>query len=163
MIQLFLGRRQTILKDAMSVKNVLGGKTLKEKKLEYPWSKEQGMGTPLAEYSESGPFSCSVCWYLKCAEPRKDPEGLCNEPHMLHDPDTKKQVVKGQPYATVNKYFGCCRFIDPVDTGEPKKEFVFAGEPEEESEEHEEMAEGDYGENAEPAEEEEEAEGEEKE
>jgi hypothetical protein len=147
----------------MAAKDVLGSKSIEKKKTEYPWKKTKGMGTPTAEYSESGPFSCGVCWYLKCSEPRKDPEGLCNEPHMLHDPDTEKTVVDGKPYAVVNKYMGCCRFIDPVDIGERKKEFVFAGDPEEESEEHEEMAEGDYGEDAEPEEDEEEEEVEEQE
>ncbi len=125
----------------MAVKDILGSKSKEAKKGEYPWKKKQGMGTPVAEYSEAGPFVCRSCWYLKSTEPRKDAKGYCNEPHMLADPDTKKVKLDKQTFAVVNKDFGCCRFIDPVKPAVPKPEFLFVGDPEEESEEHEEMTE----------------------
>lgn len=143
----------------MLVKNVLGSKAVEKKKKEYPWSKKRGMGTSVSEYSEAGPFACRSCWYLISMEPRKDPEGYCNEPHMLKDPDTEKIKKDGKTFAIVNKERGCCRFIDIVKPSEPKKEFIFAGDPEEEAEEHEEMNEGPGG----GTPEEEEAEGEEEE
>lgn len=125
---------------AKKVKSVLGSKA--DKKNEYPWKKTQGMGTPVAEYSEAGPFSCGSCWYLQSMEPRKDPQGFCNEPHMLRDPKTEKIVLgDDQTFAVVDKHHGCCRFIDPVKPTEPNEKFVFAGDPEEESEEHHEMSE----------------------
>ena len=127
----------------MAVKSVLGGKSVEEKKEEYPWKKKKGMGTPLAEYSEAGPFTCASCWYLISTEPREDPHGQCSEPHMLADPDTKKVKRGGKTLAVVNKQFGCCRFIDPVKLEPPKPEFLFAGDREEEAEEHEEMNEGE--------------------
>jgi len=120
----------------MAVKNILGGK-----KDKYPWKKEEGMGTPLAEYSEAGPFNCAGCWYLQSVEPRKEPKGLCNEPHMLKDPETDKVTVGGTTFAIVDKVHGCCRFIDPVKHCSVNEKFVFAGDPEEESEEHHEMSE----------------------
>ncbi len=131
---------------AKKVKNVLGSKA------EYPWKKTQGMGTPLAEYSEAGPFSCGQCWYLQSAEPRKDPQGLCNEPHMLRDPKTEKTEEDGKTFAVVDKHHGCCRFIDPVKPTEPRAKFVFAGDSAEESEEHHEMSETAEEEKAEHAE-----------
>lgn len=119
------------------VKNILGSKSDDEK----PEVKKRGMGTPLAEYSEAGPFSCAACWYLMSTEPRKDPQGFCDEPHMLRDPKTEKAVVGGTTFAVVDKHHGCCRFIDPVKPTGPREEFVFAGDSEEESEEHHEMSE----------------------
>lgn len=129
------------------VKNVLGSK-----KSEYPWKKTQGMGTPVAEYSEAGPFSCGQCWYLQSMEPRKEPQGFCNEPHMLRDPKTEKLTVGDKTFAVVDKHHGCCRFIDPVKPTEPREKFVFAGDSEEESEEHHEMSETPAEELAEHAE-----------
>lgn len=113
------------------VKKVLG--SAKDKKA----SKETGgMGTPVAEYSEAGPFSCGQCWYLQSMEPRKDPKGFCNEPHMLRDPKTAKVTVGDTTFAIVDKVHGCCRFIDPVKPTEPDEKFVFAGDSHEEAEEH---------------------------
>lgn len=120
----------------MAVKNILGGK-----KDEYPWKKEEGMGTELAEYSEAGPFNCAGCWYLQSTEPRKDPKGLCNEPHMIKDPETDKVTTGGKTFAIVDKVHGCCRFIDPVKHSKVNEKFVFAGDLEEESEEHHELSE----------------------
>src|SRR6266436_1587779 len=115
----------------MAVKDLLGSK-LDDESAEY---KQKGMGTPVAEYSESGPFSCLNCWYLKSTEPRKETHGLCSEPHMLKDPAVKKVSVDEKSYAIVNKFFGCCRYVDPVDPGERSEEFTFVGDSEEESEE----------------------------
>jgi hypothetical protein len=112
------------------VKNVLGSKDKEDA------PQKHGMGTPVAEYSEAGPFSCGQCWYLQSTEPRKNPQGLCNEPHMLRDPKTEKTDVDGTTFAVVDKVHGCCRFIDPVKPTEPREEFVFAGDSEEEAEEH---------------------------
>jgi hypothetical protein len=140
----------------MAVKDVLGGKTVEEKKKSYPWLKKKAMASAIAEYTEVTPRACIACWYLISAEPRKDPEGLCNLPQMLSDPDTKKKTVNGKQYAIVSKFLGSCRFLDPVDPGKPKKAFVVRGEAEEEYHEHEEMNEGDYGSGAEEEEEEEE-------
>jgi hypothetical protein len=123
----------------MPVKTILGarpGPAIDEDPDEYPWKKKHGMGTKLAEYSASGPFYCALCWYLKSIEPRKDAEGLCSEPHMIDDPETKKSKIGKTPYAVVDKWRGCCRFIDPVARGERDKDFVYEGDPEEESEEH---------------------------
>jgi hypothetical protein len=118
----------------MAVKDVLGSQNENNK----PEYKKRGMGTPTAEYSEAGPFSCGSCWYLQSMEPRKEPQGLCNEPHMLRDPKTEKMTAGAQTFAVVDKVHGCCRFIDPVKPTEPKEKFVFAGDSEAEFEEHEE-------------------------
>jgi hypothetical protein len=114
------------------VGKILGGKA---KSTDQP-KETGGMGTPVAEYSEAGPFSCGMCWYLQSQEPRQDPLGLCNEPHMLRDPKTEKTKEGGKTFAVVDKVHGCCRFIDPVKPTEPREEFVFAGDSEEEAEEH---------------------------
>lgn len=114
----------------MKAKEVLGSKKEKED------IKSRGMGTRTAEYSEAGPFSCMNCWYLDSTEPRSEAKGHCNEAHMLRDPEVEKEKVGGKKLAVVNKFYGCCRFIDPVVPRDRKNKFVFAGDPEEEAEEH---------------------------
>jgi hypothetical protein len=99
-------------------------------------SKTGAMGTRIAEYSEAGPFSCMNCWYLQSVEPKKESHGLCSEEHMLRDPEVKKKTSGGKKLAVVNKFFGCCRYVDPVVNGDRNKKFVFAGSPEEEAKEH---------------------------
>lgn len=117
----------------VKIKNILGSKSDDEKPAEY---KKRGMGTRTAEYSEAGPFSCAYCWYLVSLEPKEEATGLCSESHMLADSDTHKTEENGKLFAVVNKFYGCCRYVDPVDKGEPTKKFVFQGNPQEESEEH---------------------------
>ena len=132
-----LEKEQTVHFTKQPAKKSAAGKVLggKEKKSDQP-KETGGMGTPVAEYSEAGPFSCGMCWYLQSQEPRQDPLGLCNEPHMLRDPKTEKTTEGGTTFAIVDKVHGCCRFIDPVKPTEPREEFVFAGDSEEEAEEH---------------------------
>jgi hypothetical protein len=100
--------------------------------------KENGMGTPIAEYAEDGPYHCQDCWFLKSREPKSEARGSCNEPHMLIDPKTIKIRDMGGKViaASVHKEFGCCRFVDPVKPGAREDNFVFAKNPEEEAEEH---------------------------
>jgi hypothetical protein len=94
---------------------------------------ESGMGTPVAEYAEDGPYHCMDCWYLASQEPRAEPRGRCNEPHMLKDPKVKKDA---QGMAIVHKQRGCCRFVDPVKHEPVDKDFVFAKDSKEEEKEH---------------------------
>ena len=94
---------------------------------------EKGMGTPLAEYGEDGPYHCINCWYLSSLEPRGEPLGRCTEPHMLRDPKTKKDE---QGMAIVNKMHGCCRWVDPVKCEGVDPDFVFANDSDKEEEEH---------------------------
>jgi hypothetical protein len=104
----------------------------------FPEIKEKGMGTPLAEYAEDGPYHCQDCWFLKSREPKSEARGMCNEPHMLADPETIKiRDAEGKIVAvSVHKEFGCCRFVDPVKPGARDDNFIFANNPKEESEEH---------------------------
>lgn len=94
---------------------------------------DEGMGTPVAEYGEDGPYHCSNCWFLQNLEPRGEPLGRCNEPHMLKDPKVKKDE---HGLAIVNKRLGCCRFVDPVRCEGSDKDFVFAKPSKEEEKEH---------------------------
>jgi hypothetical protein len=101
--------------------------------LEASGEMESGMGTPVAEYGEDGPYHCINCWYLASAEPRGEPLGRCNESHMLKDPKVKKDE---QGMAIVNKMLGCCRFVDPIKCEGADKDFVFAKDSKEEEKEH---------------------------
>jgi len=114
----------------MAVKHVLGSKP-KEKA-----DKKKGEGTSVAEYSEGGPYSCFACWYLKSVEPRKETHGLCTEPHMLRDPEVKKVTIEDDTYAVVQKYLGCCRYVDAIDPGERNEDFTSDESSEDEAAEH---------------------------
>lgn len=96
-------------------------KKLKEKKLkESTFQKFQptkeakkfpaahGIGTPVAGYSEKGPFSCGNCRFLK--KKNKQGLGLCNEEHMKADPKVKKWK---NGMAIVKVETGCCEYVDP--------------------------------------------------
>ena len=94
---------------------------------------EKGMGTSLAEYGEDGPYHCMDCWYLSSREPRSEPLGRCNEPHMMKDEKTKKDETG---LAIVNKEHGCCRFVDPVKCEGVDPDFVTANDSKKEEKEH---------------------------
>jgi len=94
---------------------------------------DKGMGTPVAEYGEDGPYHCINCWYLQNLEPRGEPLGRCNEPHMMKDPKTKKDE---SGLAIVNKKYGCCRYVDPVKCEGVDEKFVFAHDSDKEEKEH---------------------------
>lgn len=96
-------------------------------------------GTAIAEYAEDGPYHCMDCWYLKSRDPRSNPLGYCNEPHMLKDPKTQKAEIGGAKVAVVNKQRGCCRFVDPVQPGDARRKFIYADDLDEEAEEHDEV------------------------
>jgi hypothetical protein len=106
---------------------------LESEEVEASGEMEKGMGTPLAEYSEDGPFSCMDCWYLQNREPRSEPKGRCNEPHMMKDPKTKKDDTG---LAIVNKRHGCCRWVDPVKCEGVDEDFVVANDSKKEEKEH---------------------------
>lgn len=70
------------------------------------------LGTPVAEYAETGPYHCADCIWIKKRDDAGD-RGICVEPHMKKDPKTKKNKAGN---ALVILKTGCCRFVKP-----PKK------------------------------------------
>lgn len=77
--------------------------------LSKPSKKTKTMGTPIAEYSEEGPFHCEDCILQK---PISDKRGACKEPHVLTD--MKKGLIKKDKksgLAEINLEHGCCRWI----------------------------------------------------
>lgn len=89
---------------AATAKEILGGKS------------GRGMGTPLAEYDETGPYHCEDCHFLKGRNNGKDSifrdakgKGRCDERHMIKDPKTVKDS-QGRPIVDIEK--GCCRFVN---------------------------------------------------
>jgi hypothetical protein len=78
----------------------------------------RGIGTPVAEYATSGPYSCQNCHFLKGRNNGKDKiyedsdgEGRCDERHMKKDPKVKHD---SDGLAIVNIEYGCCRFVSPM-------------------------------------------------
>jgi len=71
----------------------------------------RGIGTPVAEYSELGPFHCEDCVFA--VGKTNDDEGLCNEKHMLKDNKVKTHKESG--LKIVNLETGCCRFVKPPE------------------------------------------------
>lgn len=70
--------------------------------------KAHGIGTPIAGYSEEGPFHCDDCIFI--VKRSEDGRGLCKETHMKADPKVKKNK-KG--LAIVKLQTGCCEYVDP--------------------------------------------------
>ena len=73
-------------------------------------------GTKLSGYSESGPFHCGDCGYLKGLKDGnvfkdKDGQGRCNQPVVIADSEVKKDE-SGRPI--VNIEIGCCEFVEPL-------------------------------------------------
>lgn len=75
--------------------------------------KENGLGTPVAEYSEEGPFHCEDCIFQKPGKPDKD-HGLCREKHVLKDMRTGRIAKdKESGLAIIKLETGCCRWVRP--------------------------------------------------
>lgn len=73
--------------------------------------KAHGIGTPIAGYSEEGPFHCEDCIYM--SRPQNG-RGLCKEKHVLAD--MKKGKVKKDEksgLASINLEHGCCEYVKP--------------------------------------------------
>ena len=77
---------------------------------------DHGIGTPLAEYAETGPYHCENCVFVILRN-KAHTVGLCSEKHMLKDQKTTKNS-KG--LAVVKLITGCCRFVKPQE-GDNKK------------------------------------------
>lgn len=74
--------------------------------------KAHGIGTPIAGYSELGPFHCEDCIF-KSKGPDKE-HGLCHEKHVLADVKRgkiKKDEISG--LAIVHLERGCCEYVKP--------------------------------------------------
>lgn len=69
----------------------------------------RGMGTRVSEYSEQGPFHCEDCTFAIRKDVPEKGQGLCNEPHVLKDPQIK--AARRSKLKVINLEHGCCRFV----------------------------------------------------
>jgi hypothetical protein len=73
----------------------------------------KGIGTKVSEYSEGGPFHCGNCVFAIRKDVPKEGQGLCNEPHVLKDPQVP--TARRSKLKVVDLKNGCCRFVRPPE------------------------------------------------
>ena len=71
--------------------------------------KNKGAGTRVSEYSEQGPFHCGDCVYAIRKDVPEKGKGLCNEPHVLKDPEVP--AARRSKLKVIDLQHGCCRFV----------------------------------------------------
>ena len=94
----------------MAAKDVLAGVEAPKKS---PGYSDKGMGTRVAEYATSGPYHCGNCVFAIRRDVPKEGQGLCNEPHVLKDPQVL--AARRSKLKVVDLKNGCCRFVRPPE------------------------------------------------
>jgi hypothetical protein len=91
----------------MAAKEILAGEKSPKKGAGYS---DHGMGTKVSEYSARGPFHCEDCTFAVRKDVPEKGKGLCNEPHVLKDPQVP--AARRSKLKVIDLEHGCCRFVN---------------------------------------------------